>query len=371
MRGERFQVAVVGAGAVGATSAYAMLVRGAARRVVLHDINAAKVRAEVLDLGHGAMFVPEAEIDGSDDVEICGGSDVVVVTAGAKQKPGQTRMDLAGATVDLMKKVLPAVQAVAPDAIYVLVTNPVDVVTYASLKITDLPPDRIFGSGTVLDSSRLRWLVSEACEVAVGNVHAYMAGEHGDTEVPLWSSAAIGGVPLTSWEQQTGRLGPARRDEIAHQVVNAAYEVIAGKGATNYAVGLAVARIVESIRRDDAAGLARHHRRLHVGAHPGQCAWRRAAARGASRRRRARAPHRQCRRDPGLGPQPRLLTSSRGVQRTTPRSTTAAARPRPARACPSGRGSTARCSVGWWSPCPPSRRSCDSARCACRRGRGP
>ena len=112
MRGERFQVAVVGAGAVGATSAYAMLVRGAARRVVLHDINAAKVRAEVLDLGHGAMFVPEAEIDGSDDVEICGGSDVVVVTAGAKQKPGQTRMDLAGATVDLMKKVLPAVQAV-------------------------------------------------------------------------------------------------------------------------------------------------------------------------------------------------------------------------------------------------------------------
>ena len=218
MRGERFQVAVVGAGAVGATSAYAMLVRGAARRVVLHDINAAKVRAEVLDLGHGAMFVPEAEI---------------------------------GATVDLMKKVLPAVQAVAPDAIYVLVTNPVDVVTYASLKITDLPPDRIFGSGTVLDSSRLRWLVSEACEVAVGNVHAYMAGEHGDTEVPLWSSAAIGGVPLTSWEQQTGRLGPARRDEIAHQVVNAAYEVIAGKGATNYAVGLAVARIVESIRRDE------------------------------------------------------------------------------------------------------------------------
>ena len=251
MRGERFQVAVVGAGAVGATSAYAMLVRGAARRVVLHDINAAKVRAEVLDLGHGAMFVPEAEIDGSDDVEICGGSDVVVVTAGAKQKPGQTRMDLAGATVDLMKKVLPAVQAVAPDAIYVLVTNPVDGVTYASLKITDLPPDRIFGSGTVLDSSRLRWLVSEACEVAVGNVHAYMAGEHGDTEVPLWSSAAIGGVPLTSWEQQTGRLGPARRDEIAHQVVNAAYEVIAGKGATNYAVGLAVARIVESIRRDE------------------------------------------------------------------------------------------------------------------------
>ena len=251
MSAERFTVAVVGAGAVGATMAYAMLVRGSARRVVLHDINADKVRAEVLDLAHGAMFVPEAQVDGSDDVEVCRGADVVVVTAGAKQKPGQTRMDLAETTVELMKKILPAVQGVAPDAIYVMVTNPVDVVTYASLKITDLPPHRIFGSGTVLDSSRLRWLVSEACDVAVANVHAYMAGEHGDTEVPLWSSAAIGGVPLLDWEKQTGRLGAVRREAIADRVVNAAYEVISGKGATNYAVGLAGARIVESIRRDE------------------------------------------------------------------------------------------------------------------------
>lgn len=251
MSAERFTVAVVGAGAVGATMAYAMLVRGAARRVVLHDINAAKVRAEVLDLGHGAMFLPEADIDGSDDVEICRGADIVIVTAGAKQKPGQSRMELAGVTVDLMKKVLPGVQAVAPDATYVMVTNPVDVVTYASLKITGLPPDRLIGSGTVLDTSRLRWLVSEACDVAVANVHAYMAGEHGDTEVPLWSSAAIGGVPLIEWERQTGRLGAVRRDEIARRTVNAAYAVIEGKGATNYAVGLAGARIVEAIRRDE------------------------------------------------------------------------------------------------------------------------
>jgi L-lactate dehydrogenase len=251
MSRERFTVAVVGAGAVGATMAYAMLVRGSARRVVLYDVNRAKVRAEVLDLAHGAMFLPQSEIDGSDDVEVCRGADVVVVTAGAKQKPGQSRMELAATTVELMKTVLPAVQAVAPDAIYVMVTNPVDVVTYASLKITDLPPDRIFGSGTVLDSSRLRWLVSQACDVAVGNVHAYMAGEHGDTEVPIWSSAAIGNVPLLEWEKQTGRLGASRRDTISHEVVNAAYEVISGKGATNYAVGLAGARIVESIRSDE------------------------------------------------------------------------------------------------------------------------
>lgn len=251
MSADRFTVAVVGAGAVGATMAYAMLVRGSARRIVLHDINSAKVRAEVLDLGHGAMFTPQAEVDGSDDVAVCRGADVVVVTAGAKQRPGQSRMDLAGTTVELMKTILPPVLDVAPDAVYVMVTNPVDVVTYASLKITGLPPDRLFGSGTVLDSSRLRWLVSEACGVAVANVHTYMIGEHGDSEVPLWSSATIGGVPITEWEKHTGRLGAVRREEVARRTVNAAYEVIAGKGATNYAVGLAGARIVEAIRRDE------------------------------------------------------------------------------------------------------------------------
>ncbi len=247
----RFTVAVVGAGSVGSTLAYATLVRGMAERVVLYDINTAKVHAEVLDLAHGRQFFPEAEVDGSDDIEVCRGADVVVVTAGAKQKPGQSRMELAESTVALMQKIIPAVTAVAPDAVYVMVTNPVDVVTYVAQKISGLPADRLFGSGTVLDSSRLRFLVAESVGVAVGNVHAYMAGEHGDTEVPLWSSATIGGVPLPQWEFLTGKLGAAERDQIAYQVVNAAYEVIAGKGATNYAVGLAGTRIIESLRRDE------------------------------------------------------------------------------------------------------------------------
>lgn len=247
----RFKVAIIGAGAVGATLAYATLLRGVTRSLALYDINAAKTRAEVLDLSHGQQFFPEAEIIGSDDIEVCRGADVVVVTAGAKQKPGQSRMELAGVTVGLMQKILPSVLDVAPNAIFVMVTNPVDVVTYAALKITGLPPNRLFGSGTVLDSSRLRYLVAKSCGVAVGNVHAYMAGEHGDTEVPLWSSATIGGVPLPLWEAQTGTLGEAERDEIAHRVVNAAYEIIEGKGATNYAVGLAGTRIIESIRRDE------------------------------------------------------------------------------------------------------------------------
>lgn len=251
----RFKVAIVGAGSVGATMAYATLVRGVARHVVLYDINTAKVRAEVLDLAHGRQFFPEAQIEGSDDIEVCRGADVVVITAGAKQKPGQTRMDLAASTVGLMQKIVPAVTEVAPDAVYILVTNPVDVVTYVTLKISGLPRERVFGSGTVLDSSRLRDLVGEKVGVAVGNVHAYMAGEHGDTEVPLWSCATIGGVPLLDWESRTGTFGEKERDEIADRVVNAAYEVISGKGATNYAVALAGTRIIESVHRDERAVL--------------------------------------------------------------------------------------------------------------------
>lgn len=248
----RTKLAVVGAGAVGATLAYAALMRGSARTVALHDINTAKVEAEALDLKHGIQFVPEAEVIGSDDIEICRDADVVVVTAGAKQKPGQSRVDLAGATIGLMEAILPPLVEVAPHAIYLMVTNPVDVVTYASLKISGLPPNQLFGSGTVLDSSRLRYLVGEHCGVAVQNVHAYVAGEHGDTEIPLWDSASIGGVPLLDWNRTSshGPLTEEVRERIAHEVVHSAYRIIEGKGATNYAVGLAATRIIEAVVND-------------------------------------------------------------------------------------------------------------------------
>ena len=245
------KLSIIGAGAVGSSLAYASLIRGVARHVVLHDINAAKVRAEALDLAHGSQFMPQGRVEGSEDPEITRGSDVVVITAGAKQKPGETRMDLAASTVNLMKKVIPPLVERSPEAIFLMVTNPVDVTTYAALKISGLPRNQLFGSGTVLDSSRLRYLVAEACEVAVVNVHAYIAGEHGDSEIPLWSAATIGGVPLLDWERQTGKLDESTRDSIADQVVNAAYEVIAGKGATNYAIGLAATRIIESVLRDE------------------------------------------------------------------------------------------------------------------------
>jgi L-lactate dehydrogenase len=246
------RIAIVGAGSVGATLAYACLIRGVGRTIALYDLDAAKARAEVLDLNHGLQFVPMATMVGSDDLEVCRGADLVVVTAGAKQRPGQTRLELARANVEMCRELVPRLLEVAPDAILLLVTNPVDVVTHAALRYSGLPPNRVFGSGTVLDSSRLRLLIAQHCGVAVQNVHAYVAGEHGDSELPLWSSASIGSVPLLRWNVP-GRpaLDAAARAEIVRRVVGAAEEVIRGKGATNYAVGLAATRIIEAVLYDE------------------------------------------------------------------------------------------------------------------------
>lgn len=246
------KVSIVGVGAVGATLAYAGMMRGFARTVALFDINRAKVEAEALDLAQGVQFMPEARVIGSDQVDVCADSDVVVITAGAKQQPGQSRLDLAGATIGLMDKIIPPLIEVAPDAVYILVTNPVDVVTYAALKRSGMDPRRMFGSGTVLDSSRLRYRVAQECDVAVSNVHAYIAGEHGDSEVPLWSSATIGGVPLLDWHDKDGKIvmDEAMRERVHHDVRDSAYKIIEGKGATNFAIGVAGARIVEAVLSD-------------------------------------------------------------------------------------------------------------------------
>jgi len=246
------RIAIVGAGSVGATLAYACLIRGVGRTIALYDLDAAKARAEVLDLNHGLQFVPMATVVGSDDLEVCRGADLVVVTAGAKQRPGQTRLELAHANVEMCRDLVPRLLEVAPDAILLLVTNPVDVVTHAALRYSGLPPNRVFGSGTVLDSSRLRLLIAQHCGVAVQNVHAYVAGEHGDSELPLWSSASIGSVPLLRWNVP-GRpaLDAAARAEIVRRVVGAAEEIIRGKGATHYAVGLAATRIIEAVLYDE------------------------------------------------------------------------------------------------------------------------
>lgn len=247
------KIAVVGAGAVGTAVAYACAIKGDARSIVLHDINKAKVEAEALDIAHGIQFTPTSSVEGSDDIEIVRGADMVIVTAGAKQQPGQSRLELAGSTVDLMRKIVPNLQAVAPDAVYMFITNPVDVVTYAAMKIMGMPRNQVFGSGTVLDTSRLRYLVSLETGVATQNIHAYVAGEHGDSEVALWSSAEIGNVPLRHWGPTlSGKLFDAElRNKIADDVVQSAYRIIEGKGATNYAIGLAASRIAGAVLRDE------------------------------------------------------------------------------------------------------------------------
>jgi L-lactate dehydrogenase len=248
----RTKIAIIGAGAVGATIAYACLIRGVAGNVVLYDIDRKKAQAEALDLNHGLQFVPPASVEASDDIQICKGANVIVITAGAKQKPGQSRMELAGANAAICKSLVPAAIKAAPDAILLLVTNPVDVITYISLKLSGLPRQRCFGSGTVLDSSRFRHLIARRCNVAVPNVHAYIAGEHGDSEIPLWSSASIANIPLSEWAVPGhGKLTADDRAEIFQNVKAAAQQIIAGKGATNYAIGLAAARILESILRDE------------------------------------------------------------------------------------------------------------------------
>ena len=188
------------------------------------------------------------------DLDVVDGSNVVVITAGAKQNPGQTRLDLAATNIRILEDLMPKLLEHAPDAVFMLVTNPCDVLAFAAQKISGLPASRVFSSGTVLDSSRLRWVLAERAGVNTSSVHAMIVGEHGDSEFPLWSQASIGPVPLLDWQPAEGAAFTADElDGIADDVKNAAYRVIAGKGATNYAIGLSGARIAEAVLSDEGA----------------------------------------------------------------------------------------------------------------------
>ncbi|GGH47125.1 L-lactate dehydrogenase [Microbacterium album] len=253
---ENAKLTIVGAGAVGAATAYASLIRGAARHVVLHDIDAARVEAEALDLAHGSLFTGSSTVTGSADVDATADSHVVVVTAGAPQRPGQTRLELIDTNARIFRTMMPRLVEASPGAVFVIVTNPCDVLTLLAQQQTGLPAERLFASGTVLDTSRLRWRLAERAGVAASSVHAHIVGEHGDTEFPLWSSATIGPVPLLEWDPlDRDPFTPDELDEIAQDVRTAAYRIIAGKGATNYAIGLSATRIVEAVLRDERAVL--------------------------------------------------------------------------------------------------------------------
>jgi len=227
------------------------MLRGLVHQIVLVDALPRKAEAEAKDLMHGSMFVPSVDVVAG-TIEDSRGSAVVVVTAGAKQRPGQTRLQLVETNAAMYRDLVPRIFSAAPEALLLVVSNPVDVLTYISQRIAGVAAGRVFGSGTVLDTSRFRALLARRLSVAVGNVHAYIVGEHGDSEVPIWSSAQIAGVPLAEVAATAGvLLGGAERLKIFHGVRDAAAEVIAAKGATNWAVGLAVARILEAVLRDE------------------------------------------------------------------------------------------------------------------------
>ena len=251
-RKTRGKVAVVGVGSVGAATAFSLMSSGVASELVLVDIDEEKAEGERMDLSHGAYFTPPVDIT-TGDYEDCWDADVVVVTAGTNQRPGETRLDLLERNAGIFEEMIPQItEGLADDSVLLVVTNPVDVLSYVSWAVSDLPAGRVIGSGTVLDTSRFRHVLSRECDVDPKNVHGYVVGEHGDSEVMLWSSTNVAGVPYETYaESHCGGLSDRGRAEVEREVREAAYEIIERKGATNYAIALATTEIVEAVLRDE------------------------------------------------------------------------------------------------------------------------
>jgi L-lactate dehydrogenase len=249
------KIAVIGAGGVGATTAYALMVQGVGSEIVLIDLDQDKAEGEAMDLRHGASFVNPVDIYAGDYKDLADAK-LIIITAGAAQKPGETRLDLIKKNTGIFKNIIPSITKYNQEGILLVVTNPVDILTYLTYKISRFPANRVLGSGTVLDSSRFRSLLSKNCGVAASNVHGYIIGEHGDSEVPVWSLTNIAGTQIDNY-CPICKKGCADNDlkEISDQVKNAGYDIIEKKGSTFYAVALAVSRIARAILRDENAVL--------------------------------------------------------------------------------------------------------------------
>ena len=249
------KVGIVGSGLVGSTIAYTLLVREVHCEIVLVDINRAKAEGDAMDLNHGIPLAAPLAIRAGDYADL-EGADLVIVAAGVAQKPGETRLELLQRNAGIMADVARRVVRHAPGCILLVVTNPVDVLSYVAYKCSGLPASRVIGSGTLLDTARLRYLLGQHFGVDPRSVHAYVLGEHGDSELVAWSLAHIAGVRLSellpTWQRDV-REGALER--IFEEVRGAAYEIIRRKGATYYAVALAVTRLVESILQDQRSVL--------------------------------------------------------------------------------------------------------------------
>jgi L-lactate dehydrogenase len=247
------KVAVVGAGFVGSTFAYSLLIRGLASQIVIIDINKDRAEGEVMDLNHGMPFAFPTKIWAGDYPD-CKDADIVVLAVDKGQRIEQSRLDLAEGNFQVLKQIIPNITRYNKDCILLVVTNPLDVMTYAALRLSGFPKDRVIGSGTILDTARLRYLLGEYLQVDPRNVHAYIIGEHGDSEVPVWSLANVAGIRLKDYCPACNV--PYNLDDFNKlflQVKNAGYEIIKRKGRTFYAVALGMAKIVESILRNENA----------------------------------------------------------------------------------------------------------------------
>jgi L-lactate dehydrogenase len=247
----RAKVSIVGCGNVGMRFAYAMLIKNLVRELVLIDIDTDRVVGEVMDLHHSIPFTaPAGIIAGSyNDIE---GSDLIVITAGKKQKPGQSRIDLLKENIDIYKKIIPKINENSPDSVLLVVTNPVDIMTYAAYKLASRPYNIVIGSGTTLDTARLKSRMAEHCQIDARNIHTYILGEHGDSEFALWSNSSIGGVLFKDYCPVCRKSSECDfeihiKKEIFNQVKESAYEIINKKGETSYGIGLSLARISEAI----------------------------------------------------------------------------------------------------------------------------
>jgi L-lactate dehydrogenase len=250
------KVVITGAGDVGASFAYALLQTGLAEEVALIDLNLDLVQGQVLDLAHGLPFVPPVHVHTGTPDDYADAS-VIVITAGAKQRPGESRLELLNRNAGIMSHIVDEIVARGSKAVLVVVSNPVDVLTYVALHRSGLPRNRVIGSGTVLDSARFRYLLSRHCGVDVRNVHAYILGEHGDSEVAAWSMTHVAGMPIAEYCAVCGQCAGWRdaKEDIVRQVRQSAYHIIGYKGATYYAIGLALVRIVGAILRNERSVL--------------------------------------------------------------------------------------------------------------------
>ena len=247
------KAAIIGCGFVGSAIAFSLIQRGLFSELVLIDANRDKAEGEAMDLSHGLPYIAAMDVYAGtyDDLSDCA---LVIVTAGANQKPGQTRLELIGQNVSILNSIIPEITARPFEGTLLVVSNPVDVLTYAAFRISGYPAHRVMGSGTVLDSARLKYLLGEHLDVDSRSIHAVIIGEHGDSELAVWSGANVSGVPLNTFCEMRGRFDhEAAMARLYEDVRDSAYEIIRRKGATYYGIAMAVARIAECIVKDERA----------------------------------------------------------------------------------------------------------------------